>query len=386
MNIIVAPAAFKGSLSAAEAAQAIEAGVRAVIPEAEVASLPLADGGQGTVEALVAATGGRVVRWRALGPLREPVDSYFGILGDDVTGVIEMSAASGLRLVPPERRDPRLTTSFGTGQLIAAALDAGCKKLIIGLGDSATNDGGAGAVQALGVSLMDADGRQLGPGGAELARLERVDVSGLDPRIASATIWLASDVSNPLCGPEGASAVYGPQKGATPEAVEALERALMHYAQVIQRDLKIEIAHRPGAGAAGGLGAGLMAFLGAEMRMGIAVVLQAVRFEDYLRDADLVLTGEGRIDEQVFHGKVLAGVGSAAKKFNVPVIAFAGQVAQETEALEAIGLAACVPICPSPATEAESMAHAAGLLQQAVERTVRVLIVGARLGRVHQAP
>lgn len=381
MNIVVAPDSFKGSLTAVEATEAIVQGIRAVLPETEVVRFPLADGGEGTVQALVDATRGRFVRRKVLGPLREPVEAAFGVLGDDVTAVIEMAAASGLALVPAEQRNPMIATTFGTGQLILAALEEGCRKIIIGIGGSATNDGGAGMAQALGAKLLDADNRQIGPGGAELSRLAKIDISGLDPQLAGAEVLVASDVSNPLCGSEGASRVYGPQKGATPEMVEALDKALHQYASVIERDTGKSVAEVPGAGAAGGLGAGLLAFLDAKIRRGISIVLEATGFEERLEGANLVLTGEGKIDQQTLYGKVVAGVGSVCKRRDVPVLAFAGTVALEPDELRSIGINAVFPIASGPMAESEAMARAGELLQQACERVMQTLVAGIDLGK-----
>ena len=380
MNIIIAPDSFKGSLSAVAVADAIEQGIRAVAPDAELVRVPLADGGEGTAQALVDATGGRMVQQRVFGPLREPVDAYFGILGDDTTGVVEMAVASGLALVPPERRDPRVTTTYGTGQLIAAAMDQGCRKVIVAVGGSATNDGGAGMAQALGASLTDESGTQIGPGAEGLARLAKVDVSHLDARVQQTEFYVATDVSNPLCGPEGAAAVYGPQKGATPEMIPELDAALAHYARILLRDLKQDVADRPGAGAAGGLGAGLMAFLGAQPRMGIAVVLEAVDFESYLEAADLVITGEGKIDSQTAYGKTLTGVGRLARRHGVPVVALAGAVHEEPERLAEVGISAAVSITPGPMSETEAMARASLLVQDAAERVMRLILTGREVG------
>jgi len=380
MNIIIAPDSFKGSLTAVAVADAIEQGIRAVVPDAELVRVPLADGGEGTTQALVDATGGRFVPQRVFGPLREPVDAFFGILGDDTTGVVEVAAAAGLAMVPPERRDPRLTTSYGVGQLIAAAMDKGCKKIIVAVGGSATNDGGAGMVQALGASLMDENGAQIGPGAAELARLAKIDVSHIDQRIAQTQFYVATDVSNPLCGPEGASAVFGPQKGATPEMVAELDAILVHYARIVARDLKQEVADRPGAGAGGGLGAGLMAFLGAQARMGIAVVLEAVDFESYLEAADLVITGEGKIDAQTAYGKTLTGVGRLATRHGVPVVALAGSVSEEADRLAEIGISAAISVLPGPMSEAEAMACAGLLVQDAAEKVMRLILTGREVG------
>ena len=381
MNIIIAPDSFKGSLPAAEATEAIRQGIRAVMPEAETVSLPLADGGEGTVEALVAATRGRFIKTKVLGPLGDPVEARWGMLGDDVTAVIEMAAASGLTLVPPEKRNPLVTTTYGTGELIRAALDAGCSKLIIGIGGSATNDGGAGVAQALGARLLDAEGKPIGWGGGALANLEKIRIEGIDERLPRLEVKVGSDVSNPLCGPEGASAVYGPQKGATPEMVETLDKALAHYAEVIARDLKVDVKNRPGAGAAGGLGAGLMAFLNAKLHSGVVLVLEATGFEEYLESADLVITGEGKIDSQIHYGKALAGVGALAKRHGVPVVAVAGAIDVDPDRLAEMGIVAVMPCASGPMPEAESIQRAAELVQEATERIMRLVLVGRQIAR-----
>ena len=380
MNIIVCPDSFKGSLSAVEACEAITQGVRAVLLDAEIVRLPLADGGEGTVEALVTATGGRFLEKEVHGPLMEPVRARFGLLGDDTTAVIEMAAASGLPLVPPDQRNPLLTTTYGTGELIRAALDTGATKILVGIGGSATNDGGAGMAQALGVQLLDAQDAPLPPGGAALAQLARVDTSRLDRRVQRAEFLVACDVSNPLVGPQGASAVYGPQKGADPAMVEQLDQALTHYAAVLQEQLHVEVAEAPGAGAAGGLGAGLMAFLGATMRMGIALVLEAANFEQYLETADLLITGEGKLDSQTAFGKVIFGVGRLAAKHRVPVVALVGRLAADPSELPGLGLQAALPITPGPVGEQEAMARASDYLQMAAEQLMRVIQLGRRIG------
>ncbi len=283
MRIVVAPQSLKGSLTAAETGMAIAQGARAVYPEAEIVIVPVADGGEGTVQALVDATGGRIVEQVVTGPLGEPVTAFFGILGDDRTAAIEMAACAGLPLVSPSRRDPRITTTYGVGELILAALEMGSRNFIIGIGGSATNDGGAGMAQALGASLVDAQGQQIERGGAALAVLEHISIDGMDPRLQDCSFDVACDVTNPLCGPMGASAVYGPQKGATPEMVVQLDAALARYAGVIERDLGLSVRDIPGAGAAGGLGAGLLAFVHATLRPGAHIVLEAVRLEEQLQ-------------------------------------------------------------------------------------------------------
>lgn len=380
MNIIVAPDSFKGSLTALEAADAIIQGVRDVLPDAEIVSVPLADGGEGTVEALVRATEGKTLTATVTGPMGGPVEAHFGVLGDDVTGVVEMAQAAGLFLVPADERDPRLATTFGVGELMLAALDVGCTQLIVGLGGSATNDGGAGMAQALGVRLVGSDKRELRRGGGALADLKRIDISGLDPRIGRTTVYAASDVTNSLCGPNGASAVYGPQKGADAQAVAELDKALWHYGGTIAEQLGIEVRDMAGAGAAGGLGAGLVAFAGARIRSGASVVLELLHFEESLEAADLVLTGEGRIDQQIEFGKAISGVALLAEKHGVPVVALTGCLAEDDEKLAKRGVAAVMPITSGPVSEQEAMDRAGELLQAAAERAMRLIVLGRRLG------
>lgn len=380
MNIIVAPDSFKGSLTAAQAADAIVQGVRDVLPDAEIVPIPLADGGEGTVDALVSATRGRILRTEVTGPMGDALEADFGILGDDITGVVEMAAAAGLSLVPPEQRNPLLTTTYGLGELMLAALAEGCTRLIVGLGGSATCDGGAGMAQALGVKLLSADGSEIRGGGAALMSLERIELSNRDPRIEQATIYAASDVTNPLCGPEGAAAVYGPQKGASPQMVAMLDKALAKLADVIERDLGLEVRALAGAGAAGGLGAGLVAFCGAEMRSGPNLVLELLRFDEYLEAADLVLTGEGKLDRQIEFGKAISGVALLAEKHQVPVVAFTGSLEEEPDKLAGRGVTAVVPITPGPMEEAAAMEQASDLLQAAAERTMTLLVLGRQLG------
>ena len=323
MRIVIAPQEFKGSLTAIQAAQAIADGLRRGLPDADPVLVPMADGGPGTVDAVVTAKGGRWLETTVRDPLGAPVDAAWGIVAGD-TAVVEMAAASGLLLVPEARRDPRVTSTYGTGQLIAAALAAGCRRIIVGVGGSATNDGGAGVAQALGARLLDDAGHDLPPGGAALARLARIDGSDLDPRLREAQVFAATDVFNPLCGLHGASAVYGPQKGATPETVRELDAALAHYAAVIERDLGVRVLDVPGAGAAGGLGAGLVAFLGAQIVPGAQLVAEIVGLQQRIAGADLVIAGEGRLDAQTAFGKAPREVARLAHQAGVPVIAIAG--------------------------------------------------------------
>jgi glycerate kinase len=372
MRILIAPQSLKGSLTAAEAGQAIASGIRAVYPNAEIDIVPIADGGEGTVQALVDATGGAIVRQRVTGPLGEPVDAFFGMLGDGSTAAIEMAAAAGLPLVPPEQRDPRITTTYGVGELILAALDRGSRHFIIGIGGSATNDGGAGMAQALGASLLTAEGTEIARGGAALTTLSHISLANLDPRLRECTVDVACDVNNPLCGPRGASAVYGPQKGATPEIVAQLDAALAHYAEILKRDLEADVKDIPGAGAAGGLGAGLIAFLNATLRPGAQIVMEAVKLEEHVRTADLVITAEGQIDGQTAYGKSVGAVAEMAKKYSLPVLALAGSLGDNYQTVYDLGVDAVMVLPSGPMTLAYAMEHAAQLISDATERALRI--------------
>lgn len=379
MRILVAPDSFKGSLSAMGVAQAMERGILSVVPDATVIKVPVADGGEGTVEALVCATGGRLIYEQVLGPLELPTIAAWGVLGDGVTAVIEMAAASGLTLIASDKRDPLRTTTYGTGQLIKAALDQGLRKIIIGIGGSATNDGGAGMAQALGVRFLDAHGAELAMGGAALARLDRIDISGLDPRLSEATLIVACDVDNPLCGPRGASAVYGMQKGATERMVTELDTALAHYARVAAKATGKDVARLPGAGAAGGLGAGILFFTEANLKPGIQIVLEACEFSTKVKDVDLVMTGEGRTDAQTAMGKAPVGVADAAAQFNVPVVCLSGGLGEGSEAVLSHGIAALMSIVPGPISLEECMGSGAKLIQDAASRVCRLILLGRAL-------
>lgn len=387
MRVVIAPDSFKGSLSAAGVAEALARGVRRAWPTAQVTTLPVADGGEGWVETMVRATGGRLISCRVTGPLGEPVEAQYGLFDQDGQGVavIEMAAASGLTLVPPERRDPRLTTTRGTGELIRDALDRGARRLLVGIGGSATNDGGAGMAQALGVRLLDEAGNDLPPGGAALARLARIDLTGLDSRLAEVEVVVACDVDNPLTGERGASAVYGPQKGATPEMVQELDAALAHYADVVEGVLGRSIRNTPGAGAAGGLGFGLMAFAGARLQRGIDLALDTLQADRHFAGASLVITGEGRVDRQTLHGKVPFGVAQRAAARGIPVVAVGGSIGplppEAMEQLRAAGILAVVPIVESPCTLEEAMEpqNTQERLERAGERIARLVGIGLAL-------
>lgn len=381
MYIVVAPQSLKGSLDAPDVGVAIAAGIRRVWPEATIHVVPVADGGEGTVQALVAATGGALRHAMVTGPLGGIVSAEYGMLGGARSGtaVIEMAAASGLPLVPSDKRDPRYTTTRGTGELMRAALDAGAQRLLIGIGGSATNDGGAGMAQALGARLLDAQGVELPAGGAALARLARIDISSLDPRLTGVEIQAASDVTNPLCGPEGASEVYGPQKGATPAMVAELDAALAHYGEALHRDLGADVANRAGAGAAGGLGAGLLAFAHAQLTPGAQLVLKTLDFEHTVKGAALVFTAEGRLDSQTAYGKAVGAVATIAHNAGAHVVTLVGSVAADDDALALLGIDTALPICSGPMSLEESMANAPHLLTDTAARACRLIALGQEL-------
>ncbi|HYF93698.1 MAG TPA: glycerate kinase [Symbiobacteriaceae bacterium] len=379
MRILIAPDSFKGSLSAADAASAMARGATAAFPQAKIIEVPMADGGEGTVDALVAGTGGEIIIQDVTGPLGLPVMARFGLLGDGETAAIEMAAASGLLLVTKEQRNPLITTTYGTGELIRAALDRGVKRIVCGIGGSATNDGGAGMIMALGAKLLKKDGTPIGFGGQALLELDRIDVSGLDPRLKQVDLLVACDVDNPLCGPRGASAVYGPQKGATPEMVQILDGALSHLADVMGRDLGVFVRDVPGAGAAGGLGGGLTGFLGARLRPGIEVVMEAVRIDEKLRGVTLVVTGEGRTDGQTLAGKVPMGVARRAGQHGIPAIVVSGGVTPDADGLLVHNIRSLISVCDGPMTLDEAMSRAAELLERATARALRLVGVGINL-------
>lgn len=377
MNILIAPQAFKGSLSGMDAAKAMAEGVHRATPDAETVLLPVADGGDGTLDVLVSTpspgngTGGRYFQATVTGPLGKLQIARWGATGHLRTAVIEMARASGLALVPPDHRDPRTATTYGTGQLIRAALDAGYTDIIVGLGGSATNDGGGGMAQALGARLLDAAGREIPSGSAALARLESIDMENLDPRLRRAHLRGATDVMNPLCGPQGATRVYGPQKGATEEMIAELDDALHHYADVVRRELGIDILDMPGAGAAGGTGAGMVALLGGELLPGADIVCNAVGLNHHLANADLVFTGEGRIDGQTLYNKAPFVVAQRAKGFGVPVIAVVGSLGPGYESVLEHGIEAVEPAATRDMPPEEAMAQADALVRAAAERGMR---------------
>jgi glycerate kinase len=372
-KIVIAPQGFKESLTGLEIARAMQEGVRQVWPEAETILVPVADGGDGTLQSLVDSSGGEVRKVTVRGPLGRPVEADWGALGDGRTAVIEMARSSGLALLSQPERDPRVTTTFGVGQVIREALDSGFTQLIVGIGGSATNDGGAGMAQALGAMLTDEMGQALEPGGAALARLARIDMTGFDARLASASIEVACDVNNPLCGPTGASAIFGPQKGATAEVVHELDAALQHFAAVVRRDLGKDVAEIPGAGAAGGLGAGLMAFTNARLRLGADIVLEAVGLEEKLEGAGLVIVGEGQFDRSTVFNKSPVAVAQRAKLRGIPVVGIAGSLGAGYREVHEHGIDAVFSLVSRPMTLQEAMSDTARLVARATEEACRAI-------------
>jgi len=376
MKIVIAPDSYKESLSAPDVADVIEKGFREIFPDARYVKVPLADGGEGTVEAMIAATQGKELHARVTGPLNAEVDAVWGLSGDGSTAFIEMAAASGLALVPHDQRNPLLTTSYGTGELITQALNNGAKNIVIGIGGSSTNDAGMGMMQALGVRFLDRDNQELSPGGGSLNQLEHIDISGLDSRLADCAVRVACDVTNPLIGPQGASRIFGPQKGATEEMITTLDRNLEHYADIIARSFDIDVKQFPGAGAAGGMGASLKVFLNADLRRGIEVVTQALNLEEQIRDCTLVITGEGRLDSQSINGKVPVGVASIAKKYDKPVIAIAGSLHPDVDVVYQHGIDAIFSVLSAISTREEAFSGA----PENIYRTARNVAAMVKIG------
>ena len=379
MKIVIAPDSYKESLTSLEVAEAIEEGFREIFPDTEYVKIPVADGGEGTVQAMIEATDGIAVRIPVTGPLGEKVTALYGLSKDKSMAIIEMAEASGLALVPPEKRDPLVTTTYGTGELIRAALDEGARHFILGIGGSATNDGGAGMVQALGARLLDKDGKDIGFGGGALGDLAKIDISSLDSRLAECTIDVACDVDNPLTGPKGASAIFGPQKGATPELIEKLDGILTRYAGCIKEDLGIDLIKVPGTGAAGGLGAAMLAFLKGKLRPGIDIITEVVGLDAAVRDADLVITGEGRIDSQTIHGKTPVGVARVAKRHGKPVIGIAGSLTADVGVVHDHGLDAVFSVLYKIDTLESAFANAAANIRMTARNVAATLAMGKNL-------
>ena len=374
MKIVIAPDSFKESMSGKVACDAIERGLKKVLKDSEFIKVPMADGGEGTTQSLVDATNGVIHFVEVTNPLGEKIQGKLGVLGDQETAILEMASASGLELISKEKRDPMITTTFGTGELIKKALDLNVKTILIGIGGSATNDGGAGMIQALGGKLLDKDGNQIGFGGEELSKLDKIDLSELDERLKNVKIIVACDVENPLTGAKGAAYIFGRQKGATDKTIPVLDNNLKHFAEIIRRDLKIDVENVAGAGAAGGLGAGLMAFLSAELRRGIDIVIEYSKLEEKLNGATLVITGEGSIDGQTRFGKTPYGVAQAAKKQNIPVIALAGNVGEDIDILYDYGFDSIFSILPGVQNLETALKNGEKNLERVSENIGRIIL------------
>ena len=373
MKIAIAPDSFKGSLSATEVANAIEKGIKKVDKSIETVKIPMADGGEGTVESLVEATGGKYIKVKVNDPLMREIEAVYGILGDNKTAVIEMAQASGLPLLKKEERNPMKTTTYGTGELIKHAVNSGCKNIIIGIGGSATNDGGAGMAMALGAKLLDKDGKDIPLGAEGLIKLKTIDLSTFDEKIRECKFIAACDVENPLVGEKGASHIFGPQKGADEDMVKVLDEYLEHYGNLLEKNLNISVLNYPGAGAAGGLGAALLAFLNAELKRGIDIVIEASNLEEKIKDSDLVITGEGMIDYQTQFGKTPFGVAETSKKYSKPVIAIAGGIGKDASDLYNKGIDSIFSIVDKPMTLDEAVENAENLLEDTAERIMRIV-------------
>ncbi len=371
--IVLAPDSFKESMTAKEACEAMERGIKKVNANIRCIHVPMADGGEGTMQSLVDATGGEIYSLNVIGPLGNEVKAMYGILGDGETGVLEMASASGIHLVAAEKRNPLVTTTFGTGQLIKACLDHGVKKLLIGIGGSATNDGGAGVIQALGGKLLDKEGKELGFGGGELGKLTIIDLTNFDERLKDVEIEVACDVNNPLCGERGASNVFGPQKGATPEMISVLDLNLSHYSSVIKEQMNKDVLDIPGAGAAGGLGAGLMAFLNGKLKKGIDMVIEYSGLEEKVKSADMVWTGEGSIDFQTQYGKTPLGVATIAKNYNKPVVALAGKIGEDIDILYSKGIDSIFGIMKGVTTIEEALEKGKENIERTAENIIRMI-------------
>lgn len=376
MKIVIAPDSFKDSLSAEKVADAIAAGLADVLPHAQLIKCPMADGGEGTVDAIVAAGNGQLRREQVQGPLGEPVYANWGWLPETRTAIIEMAEASGLQLVALEQRDACVSSTYGTGELIKAALEAGAQRIILAIGGSATNDAGAGALQALGLGLFDAQDRALPHGGLALAQLARIDLQGLDPRLIDVRFEIAADVNNPLCGEQGASAIFGPQKGASPAQVQQLDHALGHFADHCAKVLPKDVRDEPGSGAAGGLGFAAKAFFGAQFRAGVDVVAELVNLNEAVQGAALVITGEGRFDAQTLRGKTPFGVARIARSNGVPVVVLAGTLGEGYQALYEHGIHAAFAVASGPMTLDYACVHASQLLTDRARDIARLWSLG----------
>lgn len=371
--IVLAPDSFKESMTAKEVCVAMERGIKKVNSNIQCIHVPMADGGEGTMQSLVDATGGEVYSLEVVGPLGNKVKAEYGILGNGEIGVLEMASASGIHLVSLEERNPLITTTYGTGELIKACLDRGVKKLLIGIGGSATNDGGVGVIQALGGRLLDKEGNELGFGGGELEKLDRIDLTNFDRRLKDVVIEVACDVSNPLCGENGASYIFGPQKGASVEMIKILDNNLKHYAKVIKEQFGKDVLEIAGAGAAGGLGAGLMVFLNGNLKKGIEIVIEYSGLEKKVKNCDMVWTGEGSIDFQTQYGKTPLGVATVAKKYNKPVVALAGRVGDDIDILYEKGIDSIFGIMREVTTIDEALKNGKENIERTSENIARLM-------------
>jgi|WetSurSiteA1Bulk_404760.scaffolds.fasta_scaffold00142_4 glycerate 2-kinase len=379
MKILICPDKFKECLKAGDVGLHIHKGILKAVPHADCRIIPMADGGEGTVDALVEATGGRIVTVTVHDPLMRPIESFYGVSGDGNMAIIEMAAASGLALLKPGERNPLVATSYGAGELIRNALDLGCREILVGIGGSATVDGGVGMAQALGIRFLDESGREIGPGGGNLKDLTRIDMSNADPRLMQSKVFAACDVSSPLTGVKGAAVVFGPQKGASPAMVKQLDNNLTHMARLIKDLWHLDVDNLPGAGAAGGMGAGIVAFLHGKLKPGFDLVSQKVKLVEWIRWTDLVITGEGKMDFQTAYGKVPAGVAGLASKFDRPVIVFTGAIGDAQDKYQPLEYFTVLPIVDKPMTLEQSIADAGRLLENAAERTFRIMELGRRL-------
>ena len=375
MKIVVAPDSFKESLSAKGVASAISKGILKVLPSAHITQIPVSDGGEGLLDALVESLGGKRITVSVKDPIGRTIESEYGIIDKGQTAIIEMAKASGLELLHESEKAPLITSTYGTGQLIKDALDQGCSKILIGIGGSATNDGGMGMVKALGGKFKNKNGNDIESGGGALGDLHKIDLNDFDKRVFNCEFVTACDVNNPLTGTNGASFVYGAQKGGTPEQLMLLDKNLIHYASVIKKNLKIEVDNINGAGAAGGMGAALLAFFDAKLVKGIDLILQTLQLEKYIKNSDLIFTGEGKIDIQTLNGKTIAGVAEIAKRYKIPVIAVAGKLGADIEPLYDCGISAVYSILDQPMELKEAMENADVLIESLVENIMRTIII-----------
>lgn len=379
MKIVIAPDSYKGSIYAPDAARAMAEGILRVLPDADIDIVPIADGGDGTLETLVEISGGQIETLEVTGPLGNPIQAEWGAMGDNTTAVIEMARTSGLALIATDQRNPLITTTFGLGEIISKALDSGFRNFIIGIGGSATNDAGSGMAQALGIKLLDSFGNNLEFGGAALSKLHSIDFSNIDPRIQESIFEVACDVNNPLTGPAGASAVYGPQKGATQDMISLLDKALLNFAKIVTRDLGTDIKDVPGSGAAGGLGGGIMAFLEGNLRPGVDIILDKVNLNKHLQDADLIVTGEGCMDFQTIFNKAPIGVANLAHPLGIPVIGISGSLGERFTDVHDHGISAAHSITNRPMTLEYASQNAAALISDATEQAIRLMKTGSKI-------